>query len=145
MTILLSLNRMLKKMYLILIKTQKHKISNAKATYKSWLKHLKINTKDLNTNVRGETIYSFNQIKKVMKMVKMLIVKTRPLSLKPSSSLGFLRVGLLNPLLSISVTRKKDLSYSQTQSSSTSFFSNGVISGAHFFIGDISPFWSTSG
>lgn len=135
---------MLKKMYLILIKILKHKTFNVKAIFKSRQRHLKINTKDLNMNAKGETIYSFNQITKIVKMIKKEIVKTRALNLKLLSFLGCLREDLLNPLLSISVIKRKDLNYSQTQLSSTSFFSSGVISGGLFFIGDIYPLCSTS-
>jgi hypothetical protein len=135
---------MLKKMYLILIKILKHKTFNVKATFKSRLRLLKINMKDLNMNARGETIYLFNQITKIVKMIKKEIVKTRVLNLKLLSFLGCLREDLLNPLLSISVIKRKDLNYSQTQLSSTSFFSSGVISGGLFFIGDTFPLCSTS-
>ena len=88
---------MLKKMYLILIKILKHKTFNVKAIFKSRQRHLKINTKDLNMNAKGETIYSFNQITKIVKMIKKEIVKTRALNLKLLSFLGCLREDLLNP------------------------------------------------
>jgi hypothetical protein len=105
--------------YLILTKILKHKTFNAKAAFKFRQRHLRINTKDLNMNAREKKIYSFNQITKIMKMIKMAILKTRALSLKLLSSLGFLKESLLNHLLSISVTRKRDPSYSQTQLSNT--------------------------
>jgi hypothetical protein len=95
-------------------------------------------------NAREKKIYSFNQITKVMKRIKTAIVKTRALSLKPLSFLGFLKESLLNHSLSILVTRKKDPNYSRTQLSNISFYSNGVTSGVHSFIGDISLLCSIS-
>jgi hypothetical protein len=95
--------------------------------------------KDSNTNDRERKIYSFNLIAKVMAMIKMIIMKTRSLTLKQSIFPGFLREGLLNPSLSILVTRKKVQSYSQIQLSNILFYSSGVISGVHSFIIDISP------